>query len=305
MNKYKKYKNEISEIVNTQVDDSEWKLIRKLHLPEKLNEETTQEYKKGIIIDVEATGLNIGHDDVIQLAMLPFQYEVPSGKITIINKNKSFNGYREPAIPISEEAQLITGITNEMVANKNIKAEEINQIVKNTDLIIAHNASFDRPMVESHWACFKNVAWACTFKSINWLKEGFNSAKLEMLGMDYGWFYDGHDALNDCEACLALLSENLPVTNKSVFSICREFAATPSYLVKAVDAPFNKRSLLKRNGYRWRPADQVNGKVWWIETHDYIKELDWLKKEIYNRDISIPVRKITAMNRYSDRIWEL
>ncbi len=43
MNKYKKYKNEISEIVNTQVDDSEWKLIRKLHLPEKLNEETTQE----------------------------------------------------------------------------------------------------------------------------------------------------------------------------------------------------------------------------------------------------------------------
>ena len=62
------------------------KLIRKLNLPKKYNEPSTGEIKKGVVLDVEATGLSIGHDDVIQLALLPFDYEVPSGKILSIKK---------------------------------------------------------------------------------------------------------------------------------------------------------------------------------------------------------------------------
>jgi len=305
MNKYNHYKHSSSEIIKTKIEQSEWKLIRKLKLPEKYNDSTNEEIKKGLVLDVEATGLTIGHDDVIQIALLPFDYEVPSGKIININLKEAFNNFREPSIPISEEASLITGITNEMVANKKINSDELNKIVEKADLIIAHNASFDRPMVEQHWECFKKISWACTFKSINWLKEGFNSAKLEMLGIDFGWFYEGHDALNDCEACLALLSETLPKSKNTVFSECRKFALTPSYLIKAIDAPFNRRTTLRRNGYRWRPADQLNGKVWWTETNDHEKEIEWLKKEVYNKDVNIPVRKISALNRYSERIWEL
>ena len=304
MNKYKHYKNDMSKIINTEVSQSDWKLIRKLHLPQKYNDASSEEVKKGIVLDVEATGLSIGYDDVIQLALLPFEYEVTSGKIININKDKAFNGLREPRIPISEEASLITGITNEMVLNKTINSKSVEKIISETDLIIAHNASYDRPMVEQHWDCFKNVSWACTFKSINWLKEGFNSAKLELLGINYGWFYDSHDAFNDCEACLALLSETLPKRNETVFSVLREYATKPNYLIKAIDAPYDKRTILRRNGYRWRPADQLNGKVWWIEKENYEEEINWLNKEIYKREINIPIKKITALNRYSDRIWE-
>ena len=304
MNKYKHYKNDMSKIINTEVNQSDWKLIRKLHLPQKYNDASSEEVKKGIVLDVEATGLSIGYDDVIQLALLPFEYEVTSGKIININKDKAFNGLREPRIPISEEASLITGITNEMVLNKTINSKSVEKIISETDLIIAHNASYDRPMVEQHWDCFKNVSWACTFKSINWLKEGFSSAKLELLGINYGWFYDSHDAFNDCEACLALLSETLPKRNETVFSVLREYATKPNYLIKAIDAPYDKRTILRRNGYRWRPADQLNGKVWWIEKENYEEEINWLNKEIYKREINIPIKKITALNRYSDRIWE-
>ena len=304
MNKYTHYKNDISQIINTEVDQSDWKLIRKLHLPKKYNEASSEETKKGIVLDVEATGLSIGHDDVIQLALLPFDYEVTSGRIININKDQAFNGMREPRVPISEEASLITGITNEMVLNKKIDSKSVEAIIKNTDLVIAHNAAYDRPMVEQHWDCFKTVSWACTFRSINWLKEGFSSAKLELLGLNYGWFYEGHDAFNDCEACLALLSETLPKRNETVFSVLREYAIKPTYLIKAIDAPYDKRTLLRRKGYRWRPADQLNGKVWWTETDDYIEEINWLNKEIYKRKINIPIKKITALNRYSDRIWE-
>jgi len=304
MNKYKHYKNDMSEIINTEVSQSDWKLIRKLHLPQKYNDASSEEVKKGIVLDVEATGLSIGYDDVIQLALLPFEYEVSSGKIININKDKAFNGLREPRVSISEEASLITGITNEMVLNKTIDSKSIEKIINETDLIIAHNASYDRPMVEQHWDCFKNVSWACTFKSINWLQEGFSSAKLELLGINYGWFYEGHDAFNDCEACLALLSETLPKRNQTVFSVLREYAAKPNYLIKAIDAPYDKRTILRRNGYRWRPADQLNGKVWWTEKENYEEEINWLNKEIYKREINIPIKRITALNRYSDRIWE-
>lgn len=304
MNKYKHYKNELKEIVNTDINISEWKLIRKLHLPEKYNDPSGGEIKKGIVLDVEATGLSIGHDDVIQLALLPFEYEVSSGKILNIQKEYAFDGLREPRIPISKEASLVTGITNEMVINKKIDSKEVEKIINSSDLIIAHNASYDRPMVEQHWDCFKNISWACTFKSIDWLEEGFSSAKLELLGMNYGWFYDGHDAFNDCEACLALLSETLPKKNKTVFSVLREYAATPSFLIKAIDAPYSKRNILRRRGYKWRPADLLNGKVWWIETNEYEEEVKWLNEEIYNKEINIPIKRITALNRYSDRIWE-
>ena len=304
MNKYKHYKNNTSEIINTEVRQSDWKLIRKLHLPQKYNDASSEEVKKGIVLDVEATGLSIGYDDVIQLALLPFEYEVSSGKIININKDKAFNGMREPRVPISEEASLITGITNEMVLNKTIDSKSVEKIINETDLVIAHNASYDRPMVEQHWDCFKNVSWACTFKSINWLEEGFSSAKLELLGINYGWFYEGHDAFNDCEACLALLSETLPKRNETVFSVLREYATKPNYLIKAIDAPYDKRTILRRNGYRWRPADQLNGKVWWTEKENYEEEINWLNKEIYKREINIPIKKITALNRYSDRIWD-
>ena len=304
MNKYKHYKNDLKEIVNTDINISEWKLIRKLHLPEKYNDPSGGEIKKGIVLDVEATGLSIGHDDVIQLALLPFDYEVSSGKILNIQKEDAFDGLREPRIPISKEASLVTGITNEMVINKKIDSKEFEKIINSSDLIIAHNASYDRPMVEQHWDCFKNISWACTFKSIDWLEEGFSSAKLELLGMNYGWFYDGHDAFNDCEACLALLSETLPKKDKTVFSVLREYAASPSFLIKAIDAPYSKRNILRRRGYKWRPADLLNGKVWWTETNDYEEEVKWLNEEIYNREINIPIKRITALNRYSDRIWE-
>ena len=304
MNKYKHYKNDLKEIVNTDINISEWKLIRKLHLPEKYNDPSGGEIKKGIVLDVEATGLSIGHDDVIQLALLPFDYEVSSGKILNILKEDAFDGLREPRIPISKEASLVTGITNEMVINKKIDSKEVEKIINSSDLIVAHNASYDRPMVEQHWDCFKNISWACTFKSIDLLEEGFSSAKLELLGMNYGWFYDGHDAFNDCEACLALLSETLPKKDKTVFSVLREYAASPSFLIKAIDAPYSKRNILRRRGYKWRPADLLNGKVWWTETNDYEEEVKWLNEEIYNREINIPIKRITALNRYSDRIWE-
>ena len=85
-------------------------LLRRLKLPRELNRPQSGEVRRGLVIDVETTGLNLEADEVMQLAMLPFDYEIETGRILTVHKDTAFEGLREPAAVISEEASIITGI---------------------------------------------------------------------------------------------------------------------------------------------------------------------------------------------------
>ena len=306
MNDFKNFGFDISTVIrnNTTVPLEHWKLLRRLEIPNQFNKSHGQPLKRGLALDVEATGLSLKNDDVIQLAMLPFDYDPLDGRITNVHKDLSFEGFREPALPISEEASIITGITDQMVLGQSIDAARVRLIVEQSDLIFAHNAFFDRVMVEKHWPCFSEKSWACTFQSIDWLREGFTAGKLDYLGMQFGWFYDGHTALADCEACLALLAQTLPKSNRRVLEVVRESALNTEHLICAVDAPFDEKDTLRDRGYRWRPAGLQNGKVWWTICPDKEAEIGWLRSEIYRYEKDIPTQEVTAINRYSNRLWD-
>jgi len=305
MNQYSQFAIEEAELIrpDTQADPANWRLIRRLQMPDRFNDPQGGAVKRALVIDVETTGLSTENDDVVQLAMLPFDYEAESGLILTVHKAMAFDSLREPAVPISAEASLITGITDKMVAGKSIDDAAVANVVANANLIIAHNASFDRPMVERHWNCFAEKPWACTLTSVEWLREGYGSGKLEYLGMQFGWFYDGHQAMADCEACLALLAQTLPKSGRRVMQLVREEALQDDHLIRAVDAPFDLKDKLRQRGYRWRPADVPHGKVWWTVTAEPEAEITWLRSEIYGREARIPVHPITAFERYSDRLW--
>jgi len=305
MNQYSQFAIEEAELIrpDTQADPANWRLIRRLQMPDRFNDPQGGAVKRALVIDVETTGLSTENDDVVQLAMLPFDYEAESGLILTVHKAMAFDSLREPAVPISAEASLITGITDKMVAGKSIDDAAVANVVANANLIIAHNASFDRPMVERHWNCFAEKPWACTLTSVDWLREGYGSGKLEYLGMQFGWFYDGHQAMADCEACLALLAQTLPKSGRRVMQLVREEALQDDHLIRAVDAPFDLKDKLRQRGYRWRPADVPHGKVWWTVTAEPEAEITWLRSEIYGREARIPVHPITAFERYSDRLW--
>ena len=156
----------------------------------------------------------------------------------------------------------------------------------------------------SHRPCFADKPWACTFQSIDWLREGFTAGKLDYLGMQFGWFYDGHTALADCEACLAILAQTLPKSNRRVLEVVRESALNAEHLICAVDAPFDEKDTLRDRGYRWRPAGLQNGKVWWTICPDKEAEIEWLHSKIYRYEKDIPTQEVTAINRYSNRLWD-
>ena len=285
-------------------NDNEWRLLRRLHLPDVFNEESSKNLKRGLFVDVETTGLSHQDDEIIELAMLPFDYDSESCEIHQVYNQQAFSKLREPSRSIPESITQINGITNEMVEGHKIEAEEVEEIVKECVFIIAHNAGFDRPMLEKLFKCFEDKAWSCSVNGVDWKNEGFPSAKLEAIGNHYGWFFDQHRGLADCEAGVAVLAQKLPLSGQRVLESVRNHAMKNYSLIRAIDFPRDKTQLLKARRYRWRPFNLPNGGCWWISTESPEEELKWLEETSMNPRSQFYCTEIPPNKRYSDRIWE-
>ncbi len=121
---------------------------------------------------------------------------------------------------------------------KVVDEARLNALVAEADLVIAHNAAFDRPMLERVWPCFADKPWACSLADIDWRAEGFGAGKLDYLLMQQGWFYDGHRALSDCLAGLFLLNLKLPALGARGMSVLLDSARQNRFAIRAVGAPF-------------------------------------------------------------------
>jgi hypothetical protein len=124
----------------------------------------------GLVVDVETTGLDPQRDEIIELAMTPFNYSLDG---TVFSVGDSFQGLRQPSEPIAPEITAITGITNEMVAGQVIDPAEVAKFAAPASLIIAHNAAFDRRFLERFSDVFSTKPWACSFSQVDWAAEGF------------------------------------------------------------------------------------------------------------------------------------
>src|SRR3546814_18207853 len=80
---------------------------------------------------------------------------------------------------ISADVTRLTGSTSDMVAGKTIDFVAAAQVAGDS-LIVAHNAGFDRRVVERFCPQLANNRWACSFSEIPWTAHGFESAKLSL-----------------------------------------------------------------------------------------------------------------------------
>ncbi len=266
-----------------------------------------------LILDTETTGLDATKEKVIELALLRMQIDLQSG--LPVGSVEVYDGLEDPGVAIPKEIEKITGITQAMVAGQRLDEARITDLMQGVDLVIAHNAGFDRPFVESRLPQFSQFAWACSFADINWKDQGRSSAKLENLAQSLGLFYDAHRAEMDCHALLAVLTASLvPVSGASAgdnsefgktgLQCLIEKARMPNFRVRATNAPFDAKDKLKARGYRW-DGDQ---KVWHTRVDsqpDLQGELAWLKENAYHqRSAVVQIEKMDAKVRYSTRPGE-
>lgn len=256
-----------------------------------------------LILDTETTGLDHGRDKIIELAMLRVDVDTTSG--LPVGQVMVFDELEDPGQPISNEIQMLTGISSGMVRGKRLDEARIASLLDGVDLVIAHNAAFDRPFCEARIPAFSNLAWGCSFADIDWKKEGHGSAKLEYLAQEKGWFYDAHRAETDCHALLAVLCEPLPSNQQSGLAKIMTGSQAPSYCLQATQAPFEAKDALKSRAYRWS-AEQ---RVWHTRLNDEAQlnaECAWLKLAVYDgRAARVHIEKMDARVKHSKRAGEL
>mgnify|MGYP002628359358 CR=1 FL=1 len=287
----------IEEIAEILEGDPNYRVTKRL-TPIRQYPEIQGAKAKVLIIDTETTGLTHKKDKIIELAMILVEVNLSLGKPT--GKVKIYNGLEDPGIPLTEEIKAITGINDLMLRDQKIDNEKVQILLKDVDLIIAHNASFDRPFCENRLADFGKYKWGCSWADIDWKKEGHTSAKLEYLGQDMGFFYDAHRAEMDCHALLEVLCRPLAngMTGLSNLLSQREISLLR---IQANGAPFEAKDLLKARGYRWQPENRV----WQIDLVDESSlqiEKVWLKKSVYRgRSAQIQLETLDSTFKYSQR----
>ena len=161
-----------------------------------------------IFIDVEATGLNVIRDRIVQLAMI--KYSAGGGEPQ--ERNYLIN----PGRPISEEAMQVHGITPQDVARKPVfaqLADEIFQFVGDADFAGYHSNQFDIPILMEELARCGHELDMTGRRTID-VQRIFYKMEPRTLAAAHRFYCgtemgDAHDALNDVRATIAVLDGQL------------------------------------------------------------------------------------------------
>lgn len=253
---------------------------------------------KAAIIDVETTGTNLTSDKIIELGIVVFEYCPETGQVYRVLE--TYDALEDPGIPIPPESTAIHGITDDMVKDARINDSEVDRLITDVSLVIAHNAAFDRGFVEARLPFFQTKAWMCSYTQMPWKSEGFSASGLEFLSYKCGFHFNGHRASTDCHALLEILQSELPISKIKALKMLLDSANRSNIKLWAINSPFDTKDKLKARGYRWN----AERKTWFKTITDDSLDLEtnWLKSEIYaNRSFKLGQETIDAYDQFSSR----
>ncbi len=196
--------------------------------------------EKILILDTETTGLDENKDEIIEIGCILFHVTSKS-----VLSQVSF------LFPVnSNEAEFVNGISPEITNIIQPWKDGLNfflKLVDCSDLIVAHNAEFDKKWFGKGRLPKLKKKWICSLEDINWSfkKNLKNRPSVTDLALSFSIpVWSLHRALSDC----FYISE--------VFKKCENLeellikATEPRFLYKAL-VSYDERSLAKKAGFRW------------------------------------------------------
>ena len=254
------------------------------------------------ILDVETTGLQFGKDRIIELGVVLVEVDPETHRaLGVID---AFQGFEDPGFSIPAETTAINGITDAQVAGHRLDDARLAAMFANVDLVVAHNAGFDRKFVEQRLPFFQALNWACSQTQINWKAAGVASAKLEYLASQFGFFYDAHRAQTDCLALMRVLTAPMPTGESAALAQLVAQAREPVMRIWATNSHFDSKDALKSRGYGWDPQRRC-----WnirVKKADIRDEAYWLRDHVYGgREVTLEFEALDAKVLFSDRRGEI
>lgn len=280
-----------------------YRIVERFDRRERYHSDDEGIRKLALYVDVETTGTDIATDVIIQLAALPFEFTT-DGRIFRVHACEVW--YEDPGRPIPETVTELTGISIADVQGKRIDDERVQRLLADAVLVIAHKASFDRPMLERRVPSFTEKHWACSCDDIPWEAEGLRGRSLEWLAFKQcQMFYEAHRAESDCGMAVHLLSTTLPKSGRRCLEALLESARRKTVRVWAIGSDYATKEILKRRRYFWNDRGDGGPRAWTrdIPEDELDTELAWLAEHVYPGAPSwrVQIQRLNGRIRYSER----
>jgi DNA polymerase-3 subunit epsilon len=225
-------------------------------------------------LDTETTGLSSVQDEIIEVGLQLFRFDPASGEV--LELLESYTALQDPGFRISSEIQGVTGISPEMLIGQKIDWSRVDELLARAEWIVAHNAGFDRGFVDRKSQVSPKKLWVCSSWQVDWRGKGFKNAKLQDLCVALNIAHDAHRAMGDVSAMLRLIGSEDALTGKRYLAEILQAAHQELAWLWVEGNTFDKKDLLKANGFRWNgerkiwakqvPVDQSQQQVEFVKT---------------------------------------
>lgn len=242
------------------------------------------------ILDTETTGLNPAGAELIEIAITTMTIN-EDGSLHDLAQPKSW--LEQPSLPLEPKIIQVTGLTDADLTGRRFDDEAITEHISSCDVLVSHNARFDRAFLAARYGELVDKPWGCTAADMDWLAHGIGGRSLGHLLYEAGYFYEAHRAAPDSWALACLLAGRAG-DGRTYAAHLIDTVRKPTYRIYARRAPYAVKDRLKARGYRWHP-DQ---RCWWIDVSpsDEYAERAWLEE--LSQQVAPVIDVVTAYERH-------
>lgn len=198
-----------------------------------------------LVVDVETTGLDREHDEVIEVGWVLWSVE-----------HRTMLDVRSALLPAkSNPAEAVNGIPEAALADGDASVwRDFERRASLADALVAHQADFDRAFIERYATTSK--PWVCTREDMRWPRAAAGTS-LTHTALAHGCaVVAAHRAVNDCLLLVRLLESVADVDERLDAALAH--AKLPKVRVVSL-APYEERETVKAHGFKWDPQRRQ----WW------------------------------------------
>lgn len=210
---------------------------------------------KILIVDAETSGLKgpkmDGGDFVVEVGCVLWS----------LKHRGIIEAYSRVVHAQHNQAEEINGIPDGLIQDETVEKRDaawvhVAALRAEADVVVAHNAEFDRPFFEVNEPSFETVAWVCSLEDMTWPRKT-NRRDLVSLVLAHGVpVVSAHRALQDCLLLTRLFEVVEDIEARLTEGLRR--AKLPRHRYVSLE-PRYRNEENKKHGFRWDP----DRKEWW------------------------------------------